>query len=170
MARVREIGEREMMISAVHQDVRHVMNTDRDIVHGVRMSQIGGWNVPPDIFLNEREILDLLANTYQIFVQTADPVQSSMDTCSYDMGLNMVLSINAEQNDICCPLNDIIMCDNVALGPMDVHHIDVDENTVDDGFDSHGTEAMLRNGMINGLKIKENTSLVNADNIKIFIV
>jgi hypothetical protein len=33
--RVREINERKLMISAVHQDVRHVMNTGSDILHGV---------------------------------------------------------------------------------------------------------------------------------------
>jgi hypothetical protein len=77
---VREINERELMISAVHQDVRHMMNTGSNILHGVRVSQIGGWNVPPDIFLDERETRNLLAKTYHNFMQTTDPLQSSMRT------------------------------------------------------------------------------------------
>jgi len=87
----------------------------------------------------------------------------------HDMGLAIVVSDAAEQNDICCPLNDIIMGKNVTLwsmNHMNVNHIDVDENTVDDGFESHGnTEEMVRNDIIDVLNIKENTSPVNADNI-----
>jgi hypothetical protein len=74
--RVREINERELMISAIHQDVRHVMNTGSDILHGIRISQIGGWNVPLDIFLDERETCNILAKTYHNFMQTAAPCKA----------------------------------------------------------------------------------------------
>ena len=145
------------------------MNTGSDILHGIRVSQIGGWNVPLDIFLDERETCNIMAKTYHNFMQTADPLQSSMNIL-HDMGLAIVVSDAAEQNDICCPLNDIIMGKNVTLwsmNHMNVNHIDMDSDyTVNDGFESHErTEEMLRNGIFDVLKIKENTSPVNAENI-----